>query len=63
LPDDVSEIGDRDLRVDQVGVPDLLPFEAVVAFVGYRLQSLDLTLDGNISGAGKDILAVLTLTD
>jgi len=43
-----------------LGVPLLLPFEAVVALVAGGCERLDLRLDGHIPGAGQHILPVAT---
>src|SRR5512133_276993 len=49
---------DRDLRFRQLGVPPLLPFEAVEAAVAASRQRLDLPAHRYLTLPGEHVLAV-----
>src|SRR4051812_36138541 len=49
---------ERDLRLLDLRVPLLFPFEAVVAFVAGTREDLDLCLDRYFAGAGQHVSAV-----
>jgi hypothetical protein len=55
LADDARVIGDCDLRVGDIRVPELFPFEAVKPLVMNRTESLNLALDRNIPSPGQHI--------
>ena len=55
LADDARVIGDCDLRVGDIRVPELFPFEAVKSLVMNRTESLNLALDRNIPSPGQHI--------
>jgi len=63
LPNDASIIGDCDLRILQLRMPDFFPFEAVEALVSDGLQCLDLALDWNIATPGENILTIFSAAD
>ena len=63
LADDARVIGDCDLRVGDIRVPELFPFETIVPFVVDGAQSLDLAVDGDVASPSQHILAIFAAAD
>jgi hypothetical protein len=56
IADNVSKIGDRDIGIGQVRVPELLPLETEESFVSNRAQGRNLSLYRHSPAAGEHVI-------
>src|ERR671913_1986561 len=59
----LREIGERHLGLLDLGMPPLLPFEAVEALVAHAGQRLDLLLHRYLATTGEDVLPAVARRD